>query len=280
MFTRRLFSLVIALVMVLGSAGIALADAPQEVGSDWCYIWWSDINGNWYPIEGQGHLTYNPNANIWNVSCKAIIDFSGTPSWADFCTWIPGTCKGKTMVVDRLEYWHDFFDEDGNYTYSMSGLGRLTVQANGNATWNGQFSPNNCDSVYLTNSATLELPAGSWEVGTHTYTIEIFYVNGENYQFPMTFEVASDAPMYRGQVRLGLLALTNFFNDVFEINPAQDTFLQATTWMPAHFEQYLFDYVIFTIDDNLPITIDAGPAHNLCADQHNSWYLRTYGPKY
>jgi hypothetical protein len=280
MLSRRLVSLIFVLVLVFGTAGLALADAPQKVGSDWCNIWWSVNNTDWHGIEGQGELVYNAKANIYNVSCTATIDFSSDPSWAEFCNWIPGTCKRSTMVVNRLEFWHDYFDEKGEYLYSMTGPGTLKVQSNGNAKWNAQFSPNNCDRGYLTNSVTYELPAGYWGVGTHTYTIDTYYLDGENYQFTVVFDVSGDAPVYRGQVRMGLLGLSNFFNDVAEINPAQDTFLQGTNWVPHYSQIYLFDYAIFTVDDKPPVTIDAGPIHNLCADQHYSWYLRTYGPKY
>ena len=278
MLSRRLVSLIFVLVLVFGTAGLALADAPQKVGSDWCNIWWSVNNTDWHGIEGQGELVYNAKANIYNVSCTATIDFSSDPSWAEFCNWIPGTCKRSTMVVNRLEFWHEY-NENGDILY-MNGPGTLTVQSNGAARWNVQFAPTHCLRGNLQNSVTYELPAGYWGVGPHTYTIDTYYLDGENYQFTVDFDVSSVAPIYRGQVRMGLYALTNFFNDIYEINPAQDTFLQATTWVPPYAQIYLFDYAIFTIDDNPPVTIDAGPIQNACANFNNSWYLRTYGPKY
>jgi hypothetical protein len=280
MFSRRLFSLIFTLVLVLSSTGVAMADAPKEVGGEWCNFWFGDVENNWYLIEGQGKSVYNEKGNIYNLSCQASIDFSGVLTWEDFCVVLPGSCKTRVWVLNNSDFYHDVFDENGNYVDTMVGYGTLIVRPNGEARWNAEFSLRQCLNGFRTNSVTLELPAGFWGEGAQTYTVETVDKSGAHNLYTVRFDVSANAPIYNGQVRLGLLGLTSFFNEVYEINPTQDTFIQATIWAPPYAMIYLYDYAIFTIDDNPPITIEAGPVHNLCADQHYSWYLRTYGPKY
>jgi hypothetical protein len=279
---RRLFSLVFVMVMLLGITGPASANAPQPVGPEWCNIWlWYEIDNVWYPIiiEGQGQLVYNPRFEMYNLSCNANIDLTGNPSWAELCTVYPGTCKEKKMVINHLEVWHDFY-EGSEYLYSYNGFATLNVNMNGGASWNAQFSPWNCDRGYITNAITMELPAGYWSEGTHTYTIDTYTALGTVTTYTVEFLVSADAPLYRGQVRLGLFEPTSFFMSVEAINPAQDTFMQATYWAPYQYANDMFDKGVFWVDEEDPITIEAGPIHNRCSDQHWSWYLRNYGPKY
>lgn len=275
---RRLFSLLFVTVMVLGMTGPATAAAPQPVGSEWCNIWWwYERGGEWFPyvIEGEGQLVHNPNHEIYNLSCSAVIDFSGDFTWDDFCAFYPGTCKQDKMVINHLEVWHETGPDEG-----YSGFATLNATRNGVASWNAQFSPWTCDRGFISNNITLELPEGYWSVGEHSYEVVGHFLDGTETIWPVNFDVSQDAPLYKGHVRLGLYGPSHFFWQVDAVNPAQETFIQGTTWAPYQRQEWLFDYGIITIDNGAPITIDAGTTKNMCSNQHISWYLRTWGPKY
>lgn len=276
---KLLFTLIIITGLLLGVFSTASAEAPQEVGGDWCVIWLPDpTTGIWYDFPGEGQLVFNPQAYVWNLTCKGVFDYEQYATWEEFCNWIPGACRGDRMVANRIEYFHDYFDDQGNWIWTDVGSANLIVKENGEARWNAKISYT-CWSLYILQQVTLELPPGFWQAGEHNYNIEYFYDDGWSASMSINFTVDPTAPIYPGQVRMGLNGLTNFFTQVDSINPAQDTFLQVSSWAPKYFYVPL-DYAIFTIDEDPPVTVDAGPAHNLCTQQHQGFYMRSWGPKY
>jgi hypothetical protein len=284
MLYRRLFSLLIGLMLIFGTAGSGLAGNSQPVGSDWCDIFWSDSNDNGYEILGQGQLSHNDQSNVWNVSCKGAVDFSQPPyTFEDFCASIPGSCKDSTMVVNHLDYYHLYYD-NGNVVGYLYGLAHLTMHANGSATWEAQIADKNCSGDFLGDNVTYELPAGYWEEGQHTYTIHWYnnQVPNDQGSFINFFEVRSNAPLYHGQVRFGLSGGSYMWSPITVINPAQDTLLQASTWVNniPYFLDYPATYATFSIDGGPAVTIQAGPVHNFCSVWHINFYLRTWGNSY
>ncbi len=277
MFTRKLFIIVIILGMLLGIFSIAQAAAPVEVGADWCVIWLPDENFNWYPFPGEGQLVFNPNHYVWNLVCHGVFDYQQYATWEEFCNWIPGACQGNKIVANKLEYFKDYFDEDGNYLYTDFGSANLIVKSNGEARWNAQISYN-CYSFYDMNQAILELPSGFWSVGTHEYTIEFFYEDGSSVTWWNTFTVDPTTPIYKGQVRMGFNLLYNW-GIIDTINPAQDTFMAVTSWGPEYLLVPL-DYAVFSFDGGLPIAIDASNVQNLCSYANMGLFMRHWGPTY
>ncbi len=129
---------------------------------------------------------------------------------------------------------------------------------------------------WLLSTAALQLPAGFWGVGPHTYTIDFYDPIDGDFPVSVQFTVSSTAPLLPGSVFLRMFGVvTDLWTPVLDatINPAQPTVLYAGwLWGPGDYNsrsdarQFLATATIsYSWDGHSPITVPNGPLTDACA---------------
>jgi len=271
MLTKKLFFILISLVMVLGLTGPATAKAPQNVE---CRILWvtSDYQDMYLMAEGE----LITNGHGFELDCDYDIDFSDpvVGSIEQFCEyWGPWACNahGNNIVIQNVFFEFEYNGESLEIDDNL-----YMVNANGQLNFHAQYAPDQCNE-YKSYNFTLEFPPGYWENGLHTYTME-WSIPDYGYYEEHTYEFTVDesGPLYKDQVRFGWIGPRL---DI--INPAQDTFMQITSWIASDLVMYLEEErenstVTFSWDGGDPVEIQPSAITNFCGFD-NAFLQRTYG---
>ena len=270
MSTKKLFFILISLVMVFGLAGPVAADAPQTVE---CQISWVTSDYQDMVLIAEGQLVTNGHG--FELICHYDIDFNdpGIGSIAQACEyWGSWACNadGNNVVIQNIYFY--FFHEGEWFELADADM---IVNTNGHGTLHAQYAPNQCSELKSFNW-TLEFPPGYWTTGMHTYTI-IWEIPGVSYDvYNNEFYVDQEAPLYPYNVRMGLYGLS-----MNPFNPAQGTFMQITEWVASSLA-FLLEYdqansiVSFSWDGGDPVEIQPSPMTNFCG-WDNAYLVRTYG---
>jgi len=273
MLTKKLFFILISLVIVFGLAGPAAADAPQTVA---CGIPWLNRSENGFEyieFPGEGQLVVNGHG--FDLTCHYDIDLNDPDlaTMAELCEYYGSwacNAHGNNSLIQNIYYYYSYKGELLELVDTD-----IMVNANGQAYLHAQYAPDQC-SEYKSNNWTLELPPGYWEEGRHTYTMT-WELYGSTEEHTYGFAVDENKPLLQNQVRLG------WMGPMFDtINPAQDTFMQITSWAASSIVEYLIvdranSTVMFSWDGGDPVQIQPSPVTNFCFYETPGWLLRTYG---
>jgi len=272
MLTKKIFFILISLVIVFGLAGPVAADAPQTVE---CQILWvtSDYQEMNFMAEGQ----LIENGHGFELTCDYVIDFSDPEigSITQFCEyWGPWACNahGNNIVIQNIYFYFEYNGEvleiaDASYM----------VNTNGQLNFHAQYAPDQCSELKSFNW-TLDLPPGYWVEGTHSYTMD-WDIYGEDYfDITNTFTVTLNAPLLTNHVRMGMGGLSS---GQPIINPGQETFIQITEYIASSLVFIIEadranSSVWFSLDGGEPILIQPSPITNFCGFD-NAFLVRTYG---
>lgn len=166
---------------------------------------------------------------------------------------------------------------------------------------------------YGQTGSTIQLPAGYWTVGVHTYWTHYVDTNpdpawtSDQWYGPFTFTVDPNATLHMGNV---ILPTLDFWGTLYSvdgpildntINPAQKTFfyggwaplpMTADTWIANNFPgtpynrqqwkaEMAMSPISFRWDSGPAIIGNMGPLQSYCVGSgSSSFFLRTYGKKF
>lgn len=126
---------------------------------------------------------------------------------------------------------------------------------------------------------TLELPAGYWTEGTHTYRLRFL----DQVIADKSFVVSGDAPLYVGQVALRVGGLFNQAGKLPHqvINPNEDTlvwvgYMTALTNRDEFLEEYDAAHIDVQIDEADWLPLYRHPARSRCSVQTPGYTIRSY----
>ena len=142
---------------------------------------------------------------------------------------------------------------------------------------------------FWTSSYSLELPAGYWTLGWHSYDFALTDAEQTSF-FHVDFYVTDAAPLHKGQVQLRFLGMRSVDDVVTEINPAQDTVMQVTfvygnpDFTPGTREQAEAQRAAISVqvrwDGGGWITLPSGPLTKFCAVANPGRFMRSWGKSY
>jgi hypothetical protein len=142
---------------------------------------------------------------------------------------------------------------------------------------------------FWTSSYSLELSAGYWTPGWHSYDFDLTDA-GQTSFYHIDFYVTDAAPLHKGQVQLRGLGMRSVDDEVTEINPAQDTVMQVTfvygnpDFTPGTREQAEAQRATLTVQVQLDsggwIALPSGPLTKFCAVANPGRFMRSWGMNY